>query len=102
MPKRREGLVRLTKAETCESLIELVRKNPGIYDAKSNNHMNSVYTENVLKLIAAELKIPGITGKVIRDPKHKNYSNIIIVAMEPVCVCVCVCVRARVHACVCV
>ena len=32
MPKRREGLVRLT----CESLIELVRKNPGIYDAKSN------------------------------------------------------------------
>ena len=36
--------------------------------------MDSVYIENVLKLIAAELKIPGITGKVIRNPEHKNYS----------------------------
>ena len=34
--------------------------------------------------IAAELKIPGITGEVIRNPKHKNYSNIIIFETEPV------------------
>ena len=62
MPKRREGSTRLTKAETCESLIELVRKNPAINDAKSHLHMDSVYIGNVWKSIAAELKIPGITG----------------------------------------
>ena len=43
MPKHREGSVRLT----CESLIGLVRKNPGIYDAKSNLHMDSVYIKNI-------------------------------------------------------
>ena len=47
MPKCREGSVRLTKAETCESLCELVRKNPAIYDAKSHLQRDSVYTENV-------------------------------------------------------
>ena len=83
MPKRREMSVRLTKPETCESLIQLVIKNPGIYDAKSNLHMDSVYIKNARKLKAAELKIPGKTGKVIRNPKHKNYSSIIIVVTEP-------------------
>ena len=47
MPKRREGSVTSTKAETCESLFELVRKNPAIYDAKSHLHRDSVYIENV-------------------------------------------------------
>ena len=63
--------------------------------------MNSVYIKNVRKLIAAELKIPGITGKVISNPKPKNYSNVIIVGTEPVCVSVCVCVCVGVCVCVC-
>ena len=56
------------KLSTMEKVVELVRQNPGLYDLKSKEYRDSVWSNNCWKKIAANINEEGVTGKVFIRP----------------------------------